>query len=124
VYLATPPPFTLRRVIHPIHPSIHPFRVNKPRKKEVCDSTKKCSNLSSILVCHLAFKLVVCVPFAIKDVIAQHIVRIYYWVKSRCTSALNHKLPFFITRKLLPNTEKVFRYSVKIYWLYRINLDE
>jgi hypothetical protein len=24
-----------------------------------------------------------------------------------------------ITRKLLPNTEKLFRYSVKMYWLYR-----
>ena len=25
----------------------------------------------------------------------------------------------FITRKLLPNSEKLFRYSVKMYWLYR-----
>ncbi len=25
-----------------------------------------------------------------------------------------------ITRKLLPNTEKLFRYSVKMNWLYRI----
>jgi hypothetical protein len=24
-----------------------------------------------------------------------------------------------ITRKLLPNSEKLFRYSVKMYWLYR-----
>ncbi len=29
----------------------------------------------------------------------------------------NH--PIIIPRKLLPNTEKLFRYSVKMYWLYR-----
>ena len=70
--------------------------VNKPRKKEVCDSTKRCSNFSSITVCHLAFKLVVFVSFAIKYVIVQHMFRIYFWVKSRCTSSLNHKLPFSV----------------------------
>ena len=28
-------------------------------------------------------------------------------------------MAIIIPRKLLPNTEKLFRYSVKMYWLYR-----
>jgi len=48
-----------------------------------------------------------------------HILDILLFLKLNIYQVVNKKIN--IRRKLLPNTGKLFRHSVKMYWLYQIS---